>query len=55
MKDCIVKITNPRRQKYWTYELEEDQAIAVYHYIQKLLTDRKERGPRGTLDALFDD
>ena len=55
MKDCIVKITNQRRQKYWTYQLEEYQAIKVYEFIQKLIEERRDQGPRGTLDALFDD
>ena len=55
MKDCIVKITNQRRQKYWTYELEEYQAIRVYELIQKLIADRRDQGPRGTLAGLYDD
>jgi len=55
MKDCIVKIHNPRKQKYWTYELEEYQAIKVYEFIQKLIAERKEQGSRGSLAHLYDD
>tara|TARA_B100000073_G_C23423454_1_gene448219 strand:- start:166 stop:333 length:168 start_codon:yes stop_codon:yes gene_type:complete len=55
MKDCIVKITNQRRQKYWTYELEEYQAIRVYNFIQKITTERHDRGPMGTLAGFYDD
>ena len=55
MKDCTVTITNQKRQKQWTYQLEEYQAIKVYEFIQKLIADRKEQRPRGTLAHLYDD
>jgi hypothetical protein len=55
MRDCIVKITNPRRQKYWTYELEEYQAIKVYEFIQKLIDSRREQGSKASLAHLYDE